>query len=630
MSLLTITDLTLRIAGRVLLDNASLSVDPGRKVGLVGRNGAGKSTLLAAIAGDLHPDGGTIQLSNRASMGRVKQETPEGDASLIETVLAGDLERARLLHEAETAQDPSRLADIHERLLVIDAHTAPARAASILSGLGFDHAAQQRPVSSFSGGWRMRVALATALFLNPDLLLLDEPTNHLDIEATIWLENWLKSFSGAAIVVSHDRSLLDSVVDSIAHLDKGKLSLTPGGYNEFIRIRTEQALQQNRAAERLAAQRAHMQSFVDRFRAKATKARQAQARLKALARLPQIDSVVEDSPTRFSFPEPSPLPPPMLSLDKVSVGYDGRAVLSNLSCRLDLDDRIALLGQNGKGKSTFAKLLAGRLEPLSGSVNHSSRLRIGYFAQHQGDELVLTDTPIDHMSRAMPDATPVAVRAQLDRFGLDAGKAESRVGDLSGGEKARLLLALATRNAPHLLLLDEPTNHLDLDARDALIRALCDFEGAVVLISHDSHLVESVADRLWLVDDGTITPFEDDMDGYRAWLTDRARKAANEMRVDNDADSAGRKDQRRDRAEQRRALAPLRKEAKAAEHLLEQLGKERQKIEARLADPALYAKSDANELTKLNTRLAALTTEEHAAEERWLRAEAEIDEANRS
>lgn len=352
--------------------------------------------------------------------------------------------------------------------------------------------------------------------------------------------------------------------------------------------------------------------------------------MKALARLPQIDSVVEDSPTRFSFPEPVALPPPMLTLDKVSVGYNGQAVLSNLSCRLDLDDRIALLGQNGKGKSTFAKLLAGRLAPLSGEAHHSSRLRIGYFAQHQSDELVLTDTPIDHMSRALPDATPVAVRAQLDRFGLDAGKAESRVGDLSGGEKARLLLALATRNAPHLLLLDEPTNHLDLDARDALIRALCDFEGAVVLISHDSHLVESVADRLWLVDDGTITPFDDDMDGYRNWLIERARKAASETRMDNAPDNSARKDIRRDRAEQRRALAPLRKEAKAAEHLLEQLGKERAKIEARLADPSLYEKSDAHEITKLNTRLAALTLEEQAAEERWMNAEAEIEQANQS
>lgn len=628
MSLLTITDLTLRIAGRVLLDSASLSVEAGRKVGLVGRNGAGKSTLLAAISGDIAPDGGAIQISNRARMGRVRQETPEGEASLIDTVLSGDLERARLMHAAETTTDPAMLADIHERLLVIDAHTAPARAASILSGLGFDHDAQLRSVSSFSGGWRMRVALATALFLNPDLLLLDEPTNHLDIEATIWLEGWLRTFSGAAIIVSHDRSLLDNVVDSIAHLEKGKLGLTPGGYEEFIRIRTEQALQQNRAAERLAAQRAHMQSFVDRFRAKATKARQAQARLKALARLPQIDSVVEDSPTRFSFPEPVPLPPPMLTLDAVSVGYDGHAVLSDLSCRLDLDDRIALLGQNGKGKSTFAKLLAGRLEPLSGRMDHSSRLRIGYFAQHQGEALILGDTPIDHMARAMPDATPVAVRAQLDRFGLDAGKAESRVGDLSGGEKARLLLALATRNAPHLLLLDEPTNHLDLDARDALIRALCDYEGAVILISHDTHLVESVADRLWLVDDGTIVPFEDDMAGYRAWLIERARKATNSSPSDTQTESTGRRDQRRDRAEQRRALAPLRKEAKAAEGLLEQLGKERARIEARLADPTLYDTSEAGEITRLNTRLAALSREEEAAEERWLAAEAEIERAN--
>lgn len=630
MSLLTITDLTLRIAGRTLLDNASLSIDPGRKIGLVGRNGAGKSTLLAAIAGDIAPDGGNIVLSSRASMGRVKQETPSGDRSLIDTVLSGHLEREALLHEAETTQDAMRLADVHERLLAIDAHAAPARAAAILSGLGFDQDAQQRPVSDFSGGWRMRVALATALFLNPDLLLLDEPTNHLDIEATIWLEGWLRNYGGSALIVSHDRSLLDNVVDAIAHLDRGKLSLTPGGYEEFVRIRTEQALQQNRAAERLAAQRAHMQSFVDRFRAKATKARQAQARLKALERLPQIESVIEDTPTRFSFPEPSALPPPMLTMDKVSIGYDGRVVLRNLSLRLDMDDRIALLGQNGRGKSTFAKLLAGRLAPMHGSVQHSPKMRIGYFAQHQSDELILTDTPINHMARAMQGATPVAVRAQLARFGLDAARAESRVGDLSGGEKARLLLALATRDAPHLLLLDEPTNHLDLDARDALIRALADFEGAVVLISHDAHLVESVADRLWLVEDGTIAPFDGDMSAYRTWLMERARKAAagNENAPDNDG--SGRKESRRDRAEIRRAQAPLRKEARAAEALLGQLHKERALIEKRLADPALYDAGDTREITTLNTRLAALTAEEAAAEERWLNAESQLEEAEPS
>ncbi|MCQ9154781.1 ABC-F family ATP-binding cassette domain-containing protein [Acidomonas methanolica] len=631
MSLLTITDLTLRIAGRTLLDQASLSVEAGRRIGLVGRNGAGKSTLLGAIAGDIAPDGGSIALSARATMGRVKQETPEGDQSLLDTVLSGHVERAALLHEAENADDPTRLADIHDRLLAIDAHGAPARAATILAGLGFDHEAQARPVSDFSGGWRMRVALATALFLNPDLLLLDEPTNHLDLEATIWLETWLKSFPGAAIIVSHDRSLLDNTVHAIAHLDRGKLSLTPGGYDEFVRIRTEQALQQTRAAERIAAQRAHMQSFVDRFRAQATKARQAQARIKALERLPQIDSVIEDTPMRFAFPEPSPLPPPMLSMERVTVGYDGRPVLRNLSLRLDLDDRIALLGQNGRGKSTFAKLLAGRLAPMSGTLSHSPRLRIGYFAQHQTDELVMSDTPIDHMARLMPQAVPAAVRSQLARFGLDAARAETKVSDLSGGEKARLLLALATRDAPHLLLLDEPTNHLDLDARDALIRALSEFAGAVVLISHDPHLVEAVADRLWLIEDGAIQPFDGDMDAYRGWLLDRARKAAADQRETTlrPADTE-RRASRRDRAELRRTQAPLRKEAKAAEALLEQILAEKRKIETRLADPVLYGTGESAEIARLNSRLAALSAQERQAEDRWLEIQTELEDADAS
>ncbi|GAN53874.1 ABC-F family ATP-binding cassette domain-containing protein [Tanticharoenia sakaeratensis] len=625
MSLLTITDLSFRIAGRPLLEGASLAIDPGRKVGLVGRNGAGKSTLLALIAGDITPDGGMITLSARATMGRVKQEAPAGSASLIDTVLDGDLERTRLLHAAETTSAPTELGDIHERLLAIDAHSAPARASAILSGLGFDHEAQGRPVSDFSGGWRMRVALATALFLNPDLLLLDEPTNHLDIEAALWLEGWLQRFSGAAIIVSHDRGLLDACVDSIAHLDQGRLSLTPGGFEEFVRIRTEQAMQQNRAAARIAAQRAHMQSFVDRFRAKATKARQAQARLKALEKLPQIDSVIEDTPQSFDFPEPSPLPPPMLSLDRVSVGYGDRVVLRNLSLRIDLEDRIALLGQNGRGKSTFAKLIASRLAPMSGTMSHSRQLRIGYFAQHQTDELVLDETPIDHMARALPDAAPTAVRAQLARFGLDALRAETRVGELSGGEKARLLLALATRDAPHLLLLDEPTNHLDIDARDALIRALAAFEGAVVLISHDAHLVESVADRLWLVEDGTISAFEGDMAAYRAWLIERAR-AARAKTVER-AETPARKNERRDRAETRRAQAPLRKQAQAAERMMAQLSAERATIEARLADPALYERGDGGEIARINARLAAVRAQEEAAETAWLEAEAELEAA---
>lgn len=628
MSLLVISDLTLRIAGRTLLDQADLSIEPGRKVGLVGRNGAGKSTLLAAIAGDIAPDGGEIRLSARARMARVKQEAPADGASLIETVLAGDTERTALLTEAETATDPVRIAEIHEHLRAIGAESAPARAASVLAGLGFNAEAQLRPVSDFSGGWRMRVSLATALFLEPDLLLLDEPTNHLDLEATLWLETWLIRFAGAALIVSHDRGLLDSCVDAIAHLDKGKLTLTPGGYENFVRIRTEHALQQARQAEKIAAQRAHMQSFVDRFRAKATKARQAQARLKALEKLPAIEAVVEDAPTRFAFPEPEQLPPPMLTMNRVSVGYGGKPVLSNISLRLDMEDRIALLGANGNGKSTFAKLVAGRLEPLSGTLERNPRLKIGYFAQHQAEELVLNDTPIDHMARALPKALPPVIRAQLARFGLDADRAETPVRDLSGGEKARLLLALATRDAPQLLILDEPTNHLDLDARDALVRALSEFEGAVLLISHDPHLVELVADRLWLVADGKVTPFEGDMAEYKSWLIEQNRSANRSAKQQDTASQQSRKDDRRERAEARKAQAPLRKIIKDAESRLAKLATERAKIEASLADPALYTDGKAEDVTRLNTRLAAIGKEQAEVEERWLEAEAELEAAN--
>ena len=403
MSLLTLTGITIRIGGRTLLDQADLAVDPGRRIGLLGRNGAGKSTLLKAIAGDLAIDGGDIRLASRARLGQVKQEAPGGNLTLTDIVLEGDPERLALLAEADTA-DPHRLDEIHERLRAIGADSAPARAASILAGLGFDAAAQARPVGTYSGGWRMRVALATALFAAPDLLLLDEPTNHLDLEATLWLESWLAKFPGAAIIVSHDRGLLDRCVHAIAHLDRGKISLTPGGYEEFVRIRTERAMQQAAMATKVAAQRAHMQAFVDRFRAKATKARQAQARLKAIARLPAIEAVVEDAPTHFDFPQPAQIAPPILALDQASAGYDGKPVLRGLSLRVDMDDRIALLGANGNGKSTLAKLVAGRLAPLSGEVRRGPKLKVGYFAQHQTDELMPTETPVDHMARALPRA----------------------------------------------------------------------------------------------------------------------------------------------------------------------------------------------------------------------------------
>jgi ATP-binding cassette subfamily F protein 3 len=613
MSLLTISAVTIRLGGRTLLDAADLTIDPGRRIGLVGRNGAGKSTLLRAIADDLPLDGGDIRLAARARLATVAQEAPSGPASLLDTVLQGDPERLSLLHEAEHAE-PTRLAEIHERLIAIGAESAPSRAAAILAGLGFDEAAQQRPVQEFSGGWRMRVALATALFANPDLLLLDEPTNHLDLEATLWLEQYLARFPGAALVVSHDRGLLDRAVQSIAFLDRGKIALTPGGFDEFVRIRTERALQQNRAAERIAAERAHIQSFIDRFRYKASKARQAQARIKALARLPQIETVIDPTPTKFDFPEPARIAPPILSLDRVSVGYDGTPILRNISATIDTDDRIALLGANGNGKSTLAKLLSDRLQPLSGELRRGPKLRVGYFAQHQTDELVEQENPIDHMTRALPRANPSQVRSQLARFGLDADRAETPIGNLSGGEKARLLLALATRDAPQLLILDEPTNHLDIDAREALVKALADFQGAVLLITHDPHLVELVADRLWLVADGTVRPFDGDLDDYRALLSERARPASRN-------DTGTRRDERRERAEARAALAPLRRQAKDAETKLARLAAERAAIETRLADPALYAPGRANEITAANARLAAIARETAAAEEVWLAAE---------
>jgi ATP-binding cassette subfamily F protein 3 len=620
MSLLVITGASIRLGGRAVLDGADLTVDPGRRIGLVGRNGAGKSTLLRAIMREIPLDGGDIRLAARARIATVAQEAPSGPGSLLDTVLQGDLERLSLLSEAEVAE-PHRLAEIHERLRAIGSDAAPARAAAILAGLGFDEAAQARPVEEFSGGWRMRVALATALFANPDLLLLDEPTNHLDLEATLWLETWLARFPGAALLVSHDRGLLDRAVEAIAFLDRGKITLTPGGFDEFVRIRTERAMQQASEVRRIAAERAHIQSFVDRFRYKASKARQAQSRIKALARLPQIENVIEDAPTRFAFPAPARIAPPILTLERVAVGYDETPVLRNISLSIDMDDRIALLGANGNGKSTLAKLLAGRLVPLTGEMRRGPKLRVGYFAQHQTDELVLDESPIAHMTRALPRASPSQVRGQLARFGLDADRAETPVANLSGGEKARLLLALATRDAPQLLILDEPTNHLDIDAREALVKALADFEGAVLLITHDPHLVELIAERLWLVADGTVRPFDGDLDDYRALLAERARPTPKQ-------DVGTRRDERRERADARAALAPLRRQARDAEARIARLAAERAAIEAKLADPGMYVPTRKAEMAAANARLAAIRKLSVAAEAEWLAAEEALESAS--
>ncbi len=617
MSLLVISGAVIRVGGRALLDGADLTIDPGRRIGLVGRNGAGKTTLLRAIVGDVPLDGGEMRLANRARLATVAQEAPSGEESLLATVLRGDPERLALLDEADTAA-PERLAEIHERLRAIGADAAPARAAAILAGLGFDEAAQGRPVSGFSGGWRMRVALATALFAAPDLLLLDEPTNHLDLEATLWLETWLSRFPGAALIVSHDRGLLDRAVQAIAHLDRGKITLTPGGFEEFIRIRTERAAQQASAAERIAAERAHIQKFVDRFRYKASKARQAQSRLKALARLPVIETVIEDAPTRFAFPEPARIAPPIVALERVAVGYGGAPVLRDLSLTVDMDGRIALLGANGNGKSTLARLLAGRLDPLAGEMRRGPKLRVGYFAQHQMEELVEADSPLAHLARVLPRGTATQLRAQLARFGLDADRAETPAASLSGGEKARLLLALATRDAPQLLILDEPTNHLDIDAREALVKAVADFQGAVLLITHDPHLVELVADRLWLVADGTARPFEGDLDDYRALLVERARPAKADA-------GGGRREERRGRAEARAALAPLRRQAREAEVRLDRLAAERAAVERALADPRLYAPGRGADIAAVNARLAAIAREAAAAEAAWLAAQEALE-----
>jgi len=625
MTVLIIRDLTIRFGGRELLNGAELTLDTGHKLGLVGRNGAGKSTLLKAITGELIPDGGEIRLAARARMGVVAQEAPGGESSLLEAVLEADTERAELLAALENPDHANRAAEIHERLMAIQADAAPARAATVLAGLGFDAEAQARPLSSYSGGWRMRVALARALFLEPDLLLLDEPTNHLDLEATLWLEGWLNRFSGAAIIVSHDRGLLDRAVGGIAHLDRGKILYYPGNYERFVRVRTERAAQVEAQRGKIAAQRAHMQAFVDRFRAKASKAKQAQSRIKALEKLPVLDAVIEDASTTFAFPEPEELAPPVLALEHVEVGYGGAPVLRNLDLRIDQEDRIALLGANGNGKSTLAKLLAGRLGPSKGTVKRAPRLRVGFFAQHQSEDLDATGTPLTHMQAALPNATVSQCRSQLARFGLTVERAETKIANCSGGEKARLLLALCTRDAPQLLILDEPTNHLDIDAREALVRALAEFGGAVLLITHDPHLVELIADRLWLVADGQVKSFDGDMDEYRTLLADRARGGG---RPATEAEGGGKGSlERKKSASSRAALAPMRTRLKEIEREMEKLALEAKLIEKRLSDPATYAKRKPEDITWANTRRIVISRQTANLEEEWLKLSEQLDAA---
>ena len=527
--MLSINDLTYRVGGRTLLEKTSITIPAGHRYGLVGLNGTGKSTLFKLIAGELQPDGGEISLIKGATMGWVKQDFEDEGKSIVDIVLDSDTERAALFKEAETAEDPERIGYIYMRLDEIDAYNAPSRAAMILAGLGFNEEAQQRPISDFSGGWRNRVALAGALFRQPNLLLLDEPTNHLDFEAMVWLENFLLKYRETLVIISHDRDILNKTVDHILHLEHQKLNAYTGTYDQFERRRAERMMNQQAMHEKQAAQKAKMMEFVDRFRAKASKARQAQSRLKAIEKMDIVDAVMADRVSAFIFPQPEELRSPLITLEDVDAGYEpGKPILKKLSLRIDMDDRIALLGANGNGKSTLVKLLSGRLAPMAGEIHKSGKLKVGYFAQFQTDELDVTRTPYEIMREAMKGTPEPKVRGSLGKFGFDKHKADTKVGELSGGEKARLLFCLMSFDAPHILLLDEPTNHLDIDAREALTQAMNNYNGAVILVSHDPHLVEHVADRLWLVADGTCQPYEDDLDAYRNLIMQQRRKERSE------------------------------------------------------------------------------------------------------
>src|SRR3954454_1931640 len=584
--MLTISGLTYRVGGRhgrALLNEANAQIPDGSKIGLVGRNGAGKSTLLDLIRGRLIPDNGDVFLPRGWRIGFLAQEAPHGTATPFDTVLTADKERAALLRELERGPEPLRIAEIEARLDEIGARSAPSRAGRILAGLGLDAPMQQHPLSELSGGWRMRVALASVLFSEPDLLLLDEPTNHLDLEAVLWLERFLRRYRHTFVLVSHDRQLLNAATTATLHLDNGKLTLYSGGFEKFLRARREAATRQTVLARRQQQERERLQAFVDRFRAKASKARQAQSRMKALAKLEPVALIEDAPPAVLNLPQPPELRPPLVALERASVGYEpGRPVLSRLDLRLDPDRRIALMDANGNGKTTFARLLAGRLEPLAGRVTRSPKMTSGFFAQHQIEEMRLDESAFDHLAALLPDAPPETVRTRLGAFGFGQEKALFPVGELSGGERARLNLALVTHDAPSLLILDEPTNHLDMETREALVAALAEYSGAVVLVSHDWHLVELVADRLWLVEGGTVRPFEDDLDAYRRRLLERDEPAPSRA-TSIAAPGNDRRAGRREAAERRLALEPLRRKSRQAEQMAVRLAAEQRALDTQLA-----------------------------------------------
>ncbi len=620
--MLTINDISVRLGGRTILDRASAALPPGARVGLIGRNGAGKSTLMKAIIGQIEPDGGGVDMPRGARLGYIAQEAPSGTATPFETVLAADTERAALLAESETCEDPHRLGDVHDRLIAIDAYSAPARAGRILVGLGFDEEMQQRPLDSYSGGWKMRVALGALLFSAPDILLLDEPSNHLDLEATLWLENFLKDYRATILVISHERDLLNNVVDHILHLEGGKVTLYPGGYDAFERQRAERLAQLAAAKEKQDAERAKLQDYVARNSVRASTAKHAQSRAKALARMQPIAAALEDPSLSFTFPDPDPLRPPLITLDMATVGYSETPILQRLNLRIDPDDRIALLGKNGNGKTTLARLLAAQLPAMEGAMTASGKMSVGYFTQYQVEELDTSDTPLDHMTRQMKGATPGAVRAQLGRFGFSGERATQKVGSLSGGERARLALALITRNAPHLLILDEPTNHLDVDSREALVQALNTYTGAVVIVSHDRHMIELVADRLVLVDAGRANPYDGSLEDYTDFVLGRGGAASGSAKVAK----SDRKADRRNAAEARQKEKELRNRAKKAETELARLTEARSAIDRAMFDPSSTDAALAGlTMTELMKRRADIETRIEATELAWLEASESIE-----
>ena len=623
--MLSITDISVRIAGQLLIDHGSAQIVPGARVGLIGRNGAGKSTLFQAIRGELPTETGTITVPPRWRVGSLAQEAPTGPESLIEVVLKSDLERDALLREAETAHDPHRISEIQTRLVDIDAHSAPARAAAILSGLGFSSADQARPCSEFSGGWRMRVALAATLFAAPDLLLLDEPTNYLDLEGTLWLEDHLANYPRTVIVISHDRDLLDTSVDQILHLDRGKLTLYRGSYSSFEEQRATREMLDAKHAKRQEAERKRLQAFVNRFKAKASKARQAQSRVKMLERMKPIAALVTQDVREISFPAPEKmLSPPIIAVDDVSVGYDPKKpVLNRVTLRIDNDDRIALLGANGNGKSTLVKLLANRLAAFSGTITRAEKISIAYFAQHQLDELSEDGSPYDHVRKLMPDAPETKVRGRTGAIGFSGKAGDTLVKNLSGGEKARLLLGLATFFGPNMIILDEPTNHLDIDSRAALAEAINEFPGAVIMVSHDRYLIEACADQLWVVADQTVTTYDGDLDDYRRMvLSARGMRTNSRDRGSNERGN-GRDKPARNGNEKR---VPLKQKISEAEAEIARINGIIAKIDTALALPDLFTR-DPKQAAQLSKARAGAASALQRAEEEWLAASSQYDEA---